>query len=156
MVHGSKIKADDFVKQFTAELKNRNYRITNQRLVIAECFAEQGGHLTVDELYRFVSDQNPEVGYATVYRTLRLLVDCDLAETHQFDQNRLSFEIHDPEGHHDHLICVSPGCNLIFEFENEGIEALQEEVARQHNFQLKSHRMELYGICEKCQEASKH
>jgi Fur family ferric uptake transcriptional regulator len=156
MVQGSKIGAKDFVAQFTGELKNRSFRITNQRLVIAEHFAQNGGHLTVDELYRHVSDHNPEIGYATVYRTLRLLVDCGLAETHQFDQNKLSFEIHDPEAHHDHLICVSPGCNKIIEFENDRIESLQEEVARLHKFELRSHRMELYGICETCQDVSSH
>jgi Fur family ferric uptake transcriptional regulator len=139
-----------FVEQFKVELKTRGHRLTNQRVAIAESFAVQGGHLTVDQLYRSVSDAHPEIGYATVYRTLRLLVDCGLAETHQFDLNKVSFEIHDPEDHHDHLICV--GCRAIIEFENHHIEALQEQIAREYKFTLTSHRMELYGLCQDCKE----
>jgi len=145
-----KTDSHDYVEQFKGELKSRGHRLTNQRIAIAQAFADKGGHLTVDQLYRGISDEHPEIGYATVYRTLKLLVDCGMAETHQFDMNKVSFEIHDPHDHHDHLICLS--CRKIIEFENDQIEELQEKIARNYGFELRDHRMELYGICKELEE----
>jgi Fur family ferric uptake transcriptional regulator len=95
-----------------------------------------------------VRKKNPNVGYATVYRTLRLLVDSGLANPRQFDEGQTRYE---PAGaHHDHLICVK--CSLILEFENDEIEELQEKMARSlGGFQVLRHKHELYCLCPKFQ-----
>ena len=91
----------------------------------------------------------PKVGYATVYRTLKLLDRCGdrrgAAVRRRPDALRGDGRGH---GHHDHLICVQ--CGLILEFENDTIEQLQDEMAeRLGGFKLVRHKLELYGLCPK-------
>ena len=102
----------------------------------------------MDELFTSVRESDPEIGYATVYRTLKLMVDCQVAQAHQFDPNCQRFERFEEDEHHDHLICTK--CKAIVEFEDDRIERLQEEVAEKFGFLLTSHRMELYGIPKEC------
>jgi len=140
---------EELVSEFSDRVRARGSRLTNQRVKIAKMFYENDEHVSIDELYARVRDAHPEIGYATVYRTLKLMVDCEMATAHQFDSGRLRFERYHEDEHHDHLICTE--CNGITEFEDDRIEELQEEVARKLGFQLTSHKMELYGICKLCQ-----
>ena len=90
------------------------------------------------------------MGYATVYRTLRLLAECELANVRHFGDGVARYELADEgERHHDHLICMN--CTRIVEFEDEAIEVLQDRVAERHGFKLRSHKHELYGVCPDCQ-----
>jgi len=151
-MENSRTTVDEFVERFCLAVKERGLRLTNQRLTVVRRFFKQGHHVTVDRLYQLVLKENPQIGYATVYRTLKLLVECSLAQTHQFDQNRVCFELYEEHEHHDHLICVE--CSKIIEFEHDEIERLQDHVASDHGFLLTTHRMELYGICSDCQKKS--
>jgi Fur family transcriptional regulator, ferric uptake regulator len=123
---------------------------TQQRELIVDAFLRTQDHLSIDELLARVRRKNPKVGYATVYRTLRLLVDSGLASARHFDEGQTRYE---PAGaHHDHLICVK--CNLILEFENDEIEALQDKMARKlGGFTVLRHKHELYCLCPKAQGA---
>ena len=140
------------VDRFSEAVRRRGLRLTRQRLAIARRFFEHGGHLTVDDLYQRTLATDPEIGYATVYRTLRLMVDCGIAEAHTFGANKVRFELPEADNHHDHLICTE--CGRIIEFEEEAIERLQEEVARRHEFTMTSHSMEIYGRCRSCEEGT--
>ena len=94
---------------------------------------------------------NPRVGYATVYRTLKLLKECGLADERHFDDGQARYEpTEEEEQHHDHIICER--CGKIVEFDSEEIEKLQERIARFLGFVVSRHRMELYGICAECRE----
>ena len=146
----SRHSVDSLVSEFSARVRARGSRLTNQRVKIAKMFYENDQHVSIDELYARVRAAHPEIGYATVYRTLKLMVDCEMATAHQFDSGRLRFERYHEDDHHDHLICTK--CKGITEFEDDRIEELQEEVARNLGFQLTSHKMELYGLCTDCQE----
>jgi Fur family ferric uptake transcriptional regulator len=97
-----------------------------------------------------VQKVNSKIGYATVYRTLKLLLDSGLAAERKFEDGQTRYEHADPEEHHDHLICLS--CGDILEFEEERIEALQNEVAKKFGFEVVNHNLELYGYCEKCKK----
>ena len=98
------------------------------------------------KLYAEVRKKHPKVGYATVYRTLRLLVESGLAHSRQFDDGQTRYEV--TAAHHDHLICVQ--CHMILEFDNEEIERLQDEVAdRLGGFRVLRHKHELYCVCPK-------
>ncbi len=122
---------------------------TRQRTLILETFYSAGGHLSAEELLELVRAQDPKISQATVYRTLRLLTECGLAEPRNFGgDGQTRYEIA-TDDHHDHLICTE--CGSIVEFEDPEIEALQERVARAHRFQMTHHKMELYGICPSCQ-----
>jgi len=133
---------------FRQILKERGFKSTRQRDDIVRVFMESGSHLTVDELYQRVRQRNPRIGYATVYRTLRLLAQSGWASSRQFGDRIARFE-HQAEGqHHDHLICL--GCGKIVEFESERIEALQSRIAHKNGFQIFEHKLELYGHCSDC------
>jgi Fur family transcriptional regulator, ferric uptake regulator len=118
------------------------------RDAVIDAFLETAGHHSAEELTAAVRRRTPGIGSTTVYRALKLLVDCGVAEARQFAEGQTRYERVLEAGHHDHLVCV--GCGAIFEFEDERIEALQEAVARRHGFEVTHHRMELYGRCRDC------
>jgi len=138
--------------QLTAYMERKGLRSTNQRRLVSEVFFRTGGHLSIDETLALVRIRDPKVGYATVYRTMRLLVECGLANERQFEDTVTRFEVSHSDSHHDHLICLL--CRRIIEFEDAEIEALQEAVARRHGYSLVSHKHELYGLCESCRVAT--
>jgi Fur family ferric uptake transcriptional regulator len=129
-------------------LKLQGLNTTQQRELIVDMFLRSHEHVSIDELLARVRKKNPKVGYATVYRTLKLLLDSGLASSRQFDDGQTRYEV--AGAHHDHLICVK--CGLILEFENDEIERLQEETAASlGGFQVLRHKHELYCLCPKAQ-----
>jgi Fur family ferric uptake transcriptional regulator len=142
-----RLNAGERMAAFHARLKERALKSTGQRDDIARVFFQIGHHISAEELYHEVKKVNPHVGYATIYRTLRLLKECELLQERHFDEGQARYEAVD-ERHHDHFICER--CGKIIEFENEDIERLQQAVARQLHAELRRHKMELYGICADC------
>lgn len=130
-------------------LAAKNLKSTSQRDTILNVFVEAGRHLSAEELYARVKKSHPGIGYATVYRTLKLLAEAGLAQERRFEDGFTRYEHASRDAHHDHLICTR--CGAIIEFENESIEALQQDVARKNRFKVLSHKLELYGLCTGCQ-----
>ena len=130
-------------------ISEKGLKATRQRDVIVDTFFESQGHLSVDELLEAVLRRDPNIGAATVYRTMKILTECGLASARHFDDGQTRYEPALDRAHHDHLICT--GCHAIVEFENERIEELQESVARHHGFTVTRHKLELYGLCKSCQ-----
>lgn len=131
-------------------LKEKGFRLTKQRERIIDYFLKKDKHFSAEELYRAMKRVMPAVGYATVYRTLNLLVSAGLATRSHFSDNISRFEPLHRNEHHDHMICIS--CGIIVEFEHPKIERLQKEVARKFKFYSVSHKLELYGYCKKCRK----
>ena len=129
-------------------IKFKNLRMTSQRRLILEEFLSMEGHFDIGDLLEKTKKSDPNLGVATLYRNMILLVEAGLATEHKDRRGKKSFEKHFGKKHHDHLICI--GCDTIVEFERPMIEKLQREVAEKNNFFLHFHRMELYGFCPKC------
>ena len=127
-------------------LEQHNLKHTRQRDLILEVFLASMPHATSDEIYQTVRAEHPNIGYTTVYRTMKLLCEAGLAEERHFDDGVTRYEIE--HAHHDHLVCTS--CGKIVEFECEAIEQAQREVAAERGFALLRHRHELYGLCPDC------
>ena len=152
----AKDHAKDHANEF-ARLKERwrlyldrqHLKTTQQREVIVDEFLHSQGHASIDDLLARVRQKSARVGYATVYRTLKLLAECGLATARQFGDGQTRYEVTDEvESHHDHLICIQ--CDLILEFENREIERLQDEMASSlGGFKVVRHKLELYGLCPK-------
>ncbi|MBL8788644.1 MAG: transcriptional repressor [Deltaproteobacteria bacterium] len=130
-------------------LARTGLRVTRQRRAIAEAFFTHSGHPNIDELYTSIRAQHPHIGQATVYRTLKLLVESGLAEPSRFGDGTTRYEAADADEHHDHLVCVD--CSHIVEFRNDEIERLQEEIAAAHRFRVTDHKMVIYGVCTDAQ-----
>jgi Fur family ferric uptake transcriptional regulator len=135
---------------FKEHLRQQGLKSTAQRDDIARVFFASHRHISVEELYNAVKQVNPRIGYATVYRTMKLLTECGLAAERHFRDGEARYESQAEGRHHDHLICEQ--CGKIVEFEEQRIEALQSEVARRLGFRFTGHKMELYGVCRECQK----
>jgi Fur family ferric uptake transcriptional regulator len=130
----------------------KGLRSTAQRRLIVDKFFEVSSHMTIEDLLNEVRSHDKGIGYATVYRTLKLLAECGVASEHRFGDGLSRYELaDDTSAHHDHLICTS--CGKIEEFEEPRIEALQVEIAARHRFEVTSHKHEMYGTCQACQLA---
>jgi len=134
----------DVLREYVAK---NGLKFTRQRELIADVFFKSGGHLKVEDLLERVRESDPQVSLATVYRTMKLLTECGLAEPHRFHDGHTRYEPSEgEEEHHDHLICTE--CGRIIEFYNSEIEHLQEQIAASFGFKVQDHRMELYGTCD--------
>lgn len=131
--------------QFRAYLTKKGLKSTRQRDIIAEKFFSHTGHVSIEDLLGLARQDYPRLGYATVYRTLKLLTECGLAAERRFGEGQTMYEAAGDLEHHDHLICVE--CGHVLEFHNEDIEREQERVARSFGFTVIRHRHELYGLC---------
>jgi Fur family ferric uptake transcriptional regulator len=135
--------------QLDEYLDRHGLKHTRQRDAILETFLASSGHLSSEQLYERVRAVHPEVGAATVYRTLKILVEAGIAIATTFSDGVTVYERVD--FHHDHLVCL--GCGAIVEFKCEEIEKRQEQIAREHGYRLSRHRHQLYGYCPACQDA---
>jgi len=120
---------------------------SRSRAEVIEVFFRAGTHVTIDELTRAVRKRNRSVGYATVYRTVKLLERLDYAKELDFGDGQKRYESN-LVAHHDHLVCRE--CGEVFEFKEPRIETLQEQVAKRHGFFPTMHRLDIYGYCWKC------
>jgi Fur family ferric uptake transcriptional regulator len=137
-------------EQWTAFRRRQALKTTQQREAIVDAFLRTEGHVSLEELLARVRKRHPGVGYATVYRTLRLLADSGLAAARQFGDGQTRYEVAGDTEHHDHMICQA--CGFIVEFHDERLEELQDEIAaRLGGFSVVRHRHELYGLCPKAQ-----
>jgi Fur family ferric uptake transcriptional regulator len=141
---------DDRFSRFRDHLRRQRLKSTAQRDTIAKAFFATQRHISVEELYNEVKQLNPHIGYATVYRTMKLLTECGLAAERHFREGEARYESAEKR-HHDHLICES--CGKIVEFAEDRIESLQREIAKKQGFALTGHKMELYGLCRSCRRS---
>jgi Fur family ferric uptake transcriptional regulator len=141
------------MERFEQALRGRGLKSTSQRDDIARVFFAAGGHRSIEELCAAVRRVNPRVGYATVYRTLKLLKECGLAAERHFDDGQARYEPVEEAQHHDHIICER--CGKIVEFTSQELERLQDRIGRFLGFVVGRHRMELYGVCAECREGGR-
>lgn len=143
----------DAKKRFGEFLAERGLRMTPQRRIILEVFLRTERHLTSEELYNLVKKKDPSIGQATVYRTLKLLSGSGIAREVNFGESMSRYEHEFGHEHHDHLICER--CRRSIEVVDPRIEALQERLAREHGFEIRSHKLDIFGICAKCKAKAK-
>jgi len=139
--------------RLAAHLSRAGLKHSHPREAVVDAFLTTAGHVSVEELTAIVRRRSPAVGHTTVYRAMKLLADCGLAAAHDFGNGRTRYERTLEKSHHDHLVCT--GCGAILEFEDQGIEKLQEDAARRHGFEIASHKLELYGRCADCVAAGR-
>jgi Fur family ferric uptake transcriptional regulator len=135
---------------FKAMIPEGGLKSTKQREEILHVFLNSSGHKNLSQIYTQVAKMDPKIGYATVYRTLKLLTRLGLADQRKFADGETRYEPTSEGNHHDHLICLD--CGKIIEFEDQTLEALQTDIAERHHFRVFHHRMELYGRCTDCSQ----
>ncbi|MDR3073642.1 MAG: transcriptional repressor [Deltaproteobacteria bacterium] len=138
------------LRKFTEYIAANGLKFTPQRRLIVAVFLRQDGHLSTEDLYDKVRKEDPSIGQATVYRTLKLFCESGLAKEVNFGDGMARYEKTIDAPHHDHLICIA--CGRQVEFMDNEIEALQEALAAKNGFLLTSHHMYLYGVCPACRK----
>lgn len=138
---------------FKQILKEKGLKVTKQRILVLEALASsEDKHLTAEEIYEIVKADFPEIGLATVYRTIQLLVELDLVESIQLGDGYVRYEIGTLEGeethHHHHLICLA--CGRIISFRDDLLDELEARIMESASFQVINHEVKLYGYCKEC------
>jgi Fur family ferric uptake transcriptional regulator len=145
----SKQRAIEEAKEpLRAFIKVRKLHESKVRDLIVDTFLSIDEHMGLEALLERVRRKNPSVSFATVYRTMRLLVEAGLAHARDFGPGGTLYEIAHGRAHHDHLICER--CGVVVEFMDPAIETRQDKVAHKHGFVLSRHRHELFGLCPRC------
>ena len=126
-----------------ARCEAKGLRMTEQRRVIAQVLEEAVDHPDVEELYSRASARDPRISIATIYRTVKLFEESGIIDRLEFGDGRARYEDAERD-HHDHLIDMNSG--EVIEFVDAEIEALQEKIARKLGYELRGHRLELYGV----------
>jgi Fur family ferric uptake transcriptional regulator len=138
-------KAKETFRNYILEKGLRNSR---QREAILDVFFSAEKHITVEELFNMMKKTVPEIGYATVHRNLSLLCECGLADEIKIGKQKARYEPKFGHEHHDHLICIK--CGKFIEVNDTKIESLQDKLAAANDFIPVRHKLEIYGICNKC------
>lgn len=149
------IEYNNLLELFKEILKKNNLKYTKQREILLKTLYNHHTHYTPESLYLCIKEKYPELnlGIATVYRTLNLLEEANIVTSLSFGSQGKKFELAN-KPHHDHMICK--GCGKIIEFEDSVIERKQEQIAKEHNFKLTGHLMQLYGLCSECSKKAKN
>ncbi|MDW7651929.1 MAG: Fur family transcriptional regulator [Bacillota bacterium] len=145
-----KKKLETFREQF------KEHKMTPQRRTILETLLENPEeHLSAEELYALVKEKDPEIGFATVYRTLDLLDELNILHKLNFGDGRSRYELShlQSEHHHHHLVCLE--CNQILEVKEDLLNQLESLIERENNFRIVDHRVQFYGYCDRCDEKRK-
>ncbi|NLM03701.1 MAG: transcriptional repressor [Clostridiales bacterium] len=142
---------EDLLEGLKEKLKQKGYKLTPQRRATLNIILEnQGEHLNTEEIYGLVKERCPEIGLATVYRTLQLLDEMQIISKINLDDGciRYEFNADGDEHQHHHLICQK--CGNIIEVELDLLEHLEEEIETIHDFEIKDHKVKFFGICSMC------
>src|SRR4029077_704300 len=138
---------------FLSHIQKQGLKRTAQRDLILDVFLRTEDHLSSEDLYRLVRNQDPRVGQTTVYRTLRLLTDAGLAREVRFGDGRAHYEHNYKHQHHDHMICSE--CGKIIKFYSPELEAIQDAMAAKYKFELTEHLLRMIGICADCRQQAR-
>lgn len=139
-------KTESIMASTDAELKKAGLKVTSPRIKILEILKNPDHqHVSAEDVYRILLEQEDEVGLATVYRVLNQFDDAGIVTRHHFEGGRSVFEL-SAKQHHDHLVCLT--CGRVIEFEDKVIEDRQLAVAEAHNIKLTHHSLYLYGECK--------
>lgn len=143
-------------------LKRCGCRVTGPREAILKILSETPGHPSAEEIFFKVKQLYPQVGLATVYRTLDLLVNMGLVDKLDFGEGKARFELTKgpgTKGHHHHLVCIR--CQKVIDYgeftekEQELLREIERHLSEKYDFQITGHLIQFYGICKECREKEK-
>ncbi|MCS1350832.1 Fur family transcriptional regulator [Mechercharimyces sp. CAU 1602] len=147
---------EDRVSQIKQQLSSHSYKLTPQREATVRVLLEnEEEHLSAEDVYLLVKEKSPEIGLATVYRTLELLSELSIIHKLNFGDGvtRYEFRAEGAEHHHHHLICLH--CGTVDEIVDDWLGEVEERVERELNFYIVDHRLTFHGVCHRCKDLVK-
>lgn len=133
---------------FCQFLKQKNLQLTSQRQLIVDEFIKVKRHVSVEELYDLVKKREKSIGQVTIFRTLKLLAEADIARPVNFGDKTVRYELNFGTEHHDHLVCLQ--CGDVVEVFDPELERIQDKLCAEFGFAPLRHRLEVFGTCKKC------
>ena len=145
------------LKDLRGKLSEGGYKMTPQRKEILRIFVEHSDkhHMSAEDVYGILREQDSEIGLATVYRALDLLSELGILVQVDFGDGCARYELNtaDPKiHHHHHLICTK--CNKVIEFEDDLLDELEKDISNKSGFKILDHQVKFFGTCKECQAAS--
>ena len=132
-------------------LREKGYKLTPQRRAIVDIIMEkEGEHLTAEEIYDEVKRNCPDIGLATVYRTVLLLEEVGIIYKLDLNDGCSRYElVHNNEEHrHHHLVCNE--CRRVIEVEEDLLDELENSIQESYGFKILDHSVKFFGICSEC------
>jgi Fur family ferric uptake transcriptional regulator len=139
----------DYIKK---QLHTSGYKLTPQREATVKVLLEnEEDHLSAEDVYLLVKEKAPEIGLATVYRTLELLTELKVVDKINFGDGVSRYDLRrEGDNHfHHHLVCIQ--CGSVQEIKEDLLEEVEEIVELKYKFKVKDHRLTFHGVCEVCQ-----
>lgn len=133
------------------KIREHKYKFTIQRQIILQAFLDsKENHMSAEDVYEIVSKTNPEIGLATIYRSLELFTTLDLLKQLDFGNGRNRYELKGQNltNSHHHLICSS--CGKVVEFNYDFISELSEKIKKERGFIITDYQLKFYGYCKEC------
>src|SRR4030042_2906935 len=118
-------------RNLTAELTERGYRLTPQRMMIISSIENSTNHISAEEIYAQVVARYPNVNISTVYRTLELLKRLGLVTETDLGEGRVRYHPAD-KGHHHHLVCRE--CGAIIDLDESILSLVRGALLREYGF----------------------
>lgn len=145
-------------QEFKKMLKEKGLKVTNQRLLVLEVLAaNRDRHMTAEDIYELVREDYPEIGLATIYRTVQLLLEMQLVDRINLDDGCVRYEIGEEfygnshgKHHHHHLICKN--CGKVLSFRDDLLDELERHIETETGFYVLDHELKFYGQCKECRE----
>lgn len=140
-------------------LREKGLKVTSQRLMVLNILSAHGDeHLTVEEIYDLAKEESPEIGLATIYRTVQVLLELHVIEKVTFDGGFARYELNGEEtgsGHrHHHAICTQ--CGKVYSLETDLLDTLEKQVFESLGFEVTDHEVKLYGLCSACRRKAQN
>lgn len=141
-------------EEFEKLLREKGLKVTTQRLAVLTVLSQKpDSHLTAEEIYDLVRVSNPEIGLATVYRTIQMLLELKIIDRIYLDDGYVRYELghvyeDEDSHHHHHLICIK--CGRVMSFQGDLLEEFENKIEGKTGFQIQDHDVKLYGYCADC------
>lgn len=135
------------------QLQSQGYKLTPQREASVRVLLEnEEDHLSAEDVFMLVKEKTPEIGLATVYRTLELLSELHIVEKMNFGDGVARYDLRGDTNkhHHHHLICVN--CGAMQEIQEDWLGSLEERLEKEFYFMVIDHRLDFQGVCKRCRQ----
>ena len=136
------------IEIFEQYVQKKGLKYSSKRNSVLKAFLKKEQHVSAEELFRLVQQDHPDIGYTTVYRTLKLIEGSGIAEVVDFNDGVRRFERKIGREYHAHFICTH--CRGHFEVFDESIQLLSSRLAKERDFLPQRHRLEIFGVCKRC------
>jgi len=143
------------IERIKKQLHAKGYKLTPQREATLTVLLErEEDHLSAEEVFLLVKEKAPEIGLATVYRTLELLSELKIVDKINFGDGVSRYDLRKEgvEHFHHHLVCME--CGSVEEIIEDLLSDVEKIVEEEWQFQVKDHRLTFHGVCKQCQNAT--